>query len=229
MQRAARLRYRDFVFYSVQPGSARAPRSTMLMDPRRQRRSNGSFCDVVPWSGHLRKYAAYLVGNWPSLCLPVKQLISDLRYHRSILSHRWVNHDMSYLASMANGYFLLAELSIWNEFLSVINFKLRDVTPGQVALVCLRGRLVSVVSNVQRRHSFGLVHWLLMEYCCIKFVELCESNTFRNNFLFLDGFWLGCNLGHVKLCGYLLDDYLPIRNSSTRSAPRPPRSTRWRS
>ncbi|KAH7980658.1 hypothetical protein HPB49_018020 [Dermacentor silvarum] len=143
-----------------------------------------------------------------SLCLSVKQLISDLRYHRSILSHRWVNH-MSCMASMTSGHFQLAELPIWNEFLSVINVELREVSPGQVALVWLRGHVVSIASNMQRRHSFELVHWLLMEYCCIKFVELCGPNTFQNDFLFLDGFWLSCNLGHVKLCSYLLDDSLP--------------------
>ncbi|KAH7979849.1 hypothetical protein HPB49_011582 [Dermacentor silvarum] len=159
--------------------------------------------------GRRGKYAAYLVGNCPSLCLSVQQLISDLRYHRSIPSRRWVNPDTSYLASTANGYFLFAQLPIWNEFLSVINVKLREVSPGQVALACLRGRLAFVASNMQRRHSFGLIHWLLMEYCGIKFVELCESNTFQSNFLFLDDFWLSCNLWHVKLCSYLLDDYLP--------------------
>ncbi|XP_070394723.1 uncharacterized protein [Dermacentor albipictus] len=175
----------------------------------RRQRSDESVCEMGPWSGRLREYAAYLVGSYPSLCPSVNQLFSNLRYLRSILSHRRVDHDKSCTASATEGCFLIAELSLWNEFLWVINFELREVSPGRLALACLRGRVVPVASNMQRRHSFVLVHWLLMEHRCIEFVELCESRISQNHFLFRDGLRLSRNLRHVKLCYYLLDDYPP--------------------
>ncbi|XP_075560089.1 uncharacterized protein LOC142592029 isoform X2 [Dermacentor variabilis] len=208
MQRAGRCS-RDFVFDSVQPGTARAPRWMMLMNLRRQRRSKESACDVGPWSSCKHKYAVCFVGNCPSQCLSVNQFFSNLRYHWIILSHRRVNHDMSCMTSTANGYFLLAERPIWNEFPSVINFELREVRPGELALVCLRSRLVSDASYMQHRYSFGLVHWLLMKHYCINFVEPSESHVTHNHFLLLHDFWLSCNLANVKLHRDRSDDYLP--------------------
>lgn len=174
-----------------------------------RRRSNESVSEMGPWSGRLREYAAYLVGSCPSLCSSVNQLFSNLRYLRSTLSHRRVDHDKSCTASAPEGCFLIAELTLWNEFLWAINFELREISPGRLALACLRGRVVPVASNMQRRHSFVLVHWLLMEHRCIEFVELCESRISHNHFLFRDGLRLSRNLRHVKLCYYLLDDYPP--------------------
>ncbi|KAH6928976.1 hypothetical protein HPB50_022353 [Hyalomma asiaticum] len=161
------------------------------------------------WSGRLREYASYLVTNYPSLCPSVNQLFSNLRYLESILSRRHVDHDKSCTADSADGCFLLAELSLWNEFLWVINFELREFGPGRLALACLRGRVAPLASNMQRRHSSVLVHWLLMEHRCIEYVELCESRISQKHFLFRDGLRLSRNLRHVKLCYYLLDDYPP--------------------
>ncbi|KAH7948494.1 hypothetical protein HPB52_023315 [Rhipicephalus sanguineus] len=162
-----------------------------------------------PWSGRLRDYAAYLVTSCPDLCPSVNQLLSNLRYLRSILSHRRVDHDRSCTAGAPDGCFLLAELSLWNEFLWVANFELRENGPGRLALVCMRGRVVPIASNMQRRHSFVLVHWLLMEHRCIESIELCESRIAQNHFFVRDGLRLSRNLRHVKLCYYLLNDYPP--------------------
>lgn len=179
------------------------------MDPMRC--SSNSVYTMGPWSGRLRDYAAYLVTNHPNLCPSINQLFSNLLYLRSILSQRQVDHDRSCTAGAPDGCFLLAELSLWNEFLWVANFELREVRPGRLALTCLRGRVVPITSDMQRRHSFVLIHWLLMEHRCIESVELCESRITRNRFLFRDGLRLSHNLRHVKLCYYLLDDY-PLRD-----------------
>lgn len=59
--------------------------------------------------------------------------------------------------------------------------------------------------------------------------ELRDSGVQQNHFLIRDGFWLSHNLGHVKLCNYMLDDYLPRELMDALRSPRRPRSTRWRS
>lgn len=40
-------------------------------------------------------------------------------------------------------------------------------------------------------------------------MELRDSGVQQNLFLIRDGFWLSRNLGHVKLCNYLLNVYPP--------------------
>ncbi|KAL1436587.1 hypothetical protein MTO96_049490 [Rhipicephalus appendiculatus] len=150
------------------------------MDPRRC--SSDSVYKMGPWSGRLRDYAAYLVANHPNLCPSVNQLFSNLRYLRSILSHGRVNHDRSCTAGAPEGCYVLAELSLWNEFLWVANFELREFGPGRLALACLRGR---VVPNRVRHAAQALV----------------RANGLR----------LSRNLRHVKLCYYLLDDH-PLRD-----------------
>ncbi|KAH7991007.1 hypothetical protein HPB51_026485 [Rhipicephalus microplus] len=154
-----------------------------------------------PWSGRLRDYAAYLVTIIPTCVHP--SISCSLTF--LLAKHpkptpgrpRPVVHGRS-----TRWMFLLAELSLWNEFLWVANFELREVRPGRLALACLRGQVVPITSDMQRRHSFVLIHWLLMEHRCIESVELCESRITRNRFLFRDGLRLSRNLRHVKLCYY---------------------------
>lgn len=154
MQRPARLRPRDFTFRCAQPGSGRTPRSMIPMElRRRRRRCNGSVCEMGPWSGRLLEYAAYLVGNCSKLCLSVDQLFSNLHYLRSIEGHCRVNHDKSGTDSAANGCMVLVDLFLCNEFLWVIAFELPEVSPGRLTLACLRGRVVHVAPNMQRRPS----------------------------------------------------------------------------
>lgn len=85
-----------------------------------------------------------------------------------------------------------------HEFLSVITLELRQGSKMS-ALACQRGQMVFVASNMQRRHSFGMVCWLCKEHCCVKFLEMSESRTSENR-AFLGGFQHGCNLGHVSVC-----------------------------
>ncbi|KAH7978337.1 hypothetical protein HPB49_005207 [Dermacentor silvarum] len=209
MQRPAGLRPRDFTFRCAQPGSGRTPRSMIAMELRRGRRCNGSICEMGPWSGRLHEYAAYLVGNCSKLHLLVDQLFSNLHYLRSIEGHCRVNHDKSGTASAANGCMVLVDLFLCNEFLWVIAFELHQISPGRLTLACLRGRVVHVAPNMQRRPSFGLVLWLLMAHRCIEIVELRDSGVQQNHFLIRDGSSLSRNQGNVKLCNYLLDDYPP--------------------
>ncbi|KAH7983460.1 hypothetical protein HPB52_012218 [Rhipicephalus sanguineus] len=136
-----------------------------------ERRSSNNASDVRPSS---REYTAYLVGNCPSLCLPVNQLFPNLRYHWSILNYHQVNHDAKGMASALNGCLFLAELSMRHGFLSVISFELHEASPRLLALACLGGQVGFVACNMQRRHSFGLVHSQHAADCCVGFVGLSE-------------------------------------------------------
>ncbi|KAH7985116.1 hypothetical protein HPB49_026589 [Dermacentor silvarum] len=173
----------------------------MPIDLRRRRRSNEGVCEMGPRRSRLYEYAAYPVGNCPSACPPVNQLSSNLRYLPNNLSHRQVNHK-SCTTCAANSCFVLAELALRNDFLWA-NFKHRQVSPGWPALAGLRGR---VAPKMQRRHSFVLVHWLLMKHHCIQFVVLREPRISHNHFRFRGRRRRSRHLGHVKLRHYLLDD-----------------------
>lgn len=173
------------------------------MDLKRRRCCNERLDKMGPQNGRFNDDAPYLVGNCPSLCLS-----ANLSYHHGILSHFRVDHDKSCWCCAAEGCFLHAELPRWNEFLWAINFDLREVSPCRQAVVGLRGRVVPVVSKMQRRHSLALVHWLLMKYRCIVFVELCESGIEQDHFLIRDGLRLSRDMVHGKQRNSLLDDYL---------------------
>ncbi|KAH7981491.1 hypothetical protein HPB49_024691 [Dermacentor silvarum] len=173
----------------------------------------------------LREYTMYLVGNCSSLCLPVNQLFSNLRYLRSIPSHRRVNHNW-HTASEANACFLLAELTLWvnyvvNKFLWV-KFEIQAVSTGWLALARLHGRVVLVSSNMQRRHSFVRVCPMVLELRSVKFLELCEPRISQNHFLFRGDFRLSRHMWYVKLCHYLLEDY---SNKCLIEAPHSPVTT----
>ncbi|KAK8774115.1 hypothetical protein V5799_011361 [Amblyomma americanum] len=178
-------------------------------DLRRRGRSSDSVSGMASWRGRLWEYTTYLVRHCPSLCPSSNQLFSNLRHLRSILSQGRINHDAPCTAGDPDGCNILADLTIWNEFLWVIDFELREVGPGRLALCWLRGRVMPVASDMQRRHSLVLVHWLLTEHRCLEYVELCESRMSRSHFLFRDGLRLSHGLRHVKLCYNLLYDYPP--------------------
>lgn len=168
----------------------------MPMNLKRLRCCNESVDEMGPQNGRFNDDVPSLVRNCASLC------------PSGILSQFRVDHDKSCWCSAANGCFLHAELSRWNELLWVINFQLREASLCRWSLVGLRGRTVPVVSKLQRRHSFALVHWLLMNYRCIVFVELCESGIEQDRFLIRDGLRLSSDMVHGKQRNSLLDDYL---------------------
>ncbi|XP_075534555.1 uncharacterized protein LOC142568531 [Dermacentor variabilis] len=158
-------------------------------DLTRRQRSNDSVCMKGPRSGRLRETAACLVSSCPSVRRSVKQLFSNLRCVWSILSHHQEDFDKSCTASGTDGCFNLAELSPWNNFLWLI-IELRET---RLALASLRGRMVALASNKQRRCPFILVHCPLMEHRSIEFLELRESRMPPKQFQFAD------NLIHVRL------------------------------
>ncbi|XP_070384409.1 uncharacterized protein [Dermacentor albipictus] len=164
--------------------------------------SNGSVCKMGPRSGRLRVSAQCLVGSCPSVCRSVNQLFSNLRSVRSILGHHRVDLDKSCTTSAVDACFNLAQLTLWNNFLWVVIIELRE---GRLALACLRGRVVPVAFGKQRRRSFILVNWSLMERHSIEFVELCESRMSPKQFRLRDGLELSEHLRHARLYYHLLD------------------------
>ncbi|KAH7977693.1 hypothetical protein HPB49_003188 [Dermacentor silvarum] len=153
-----------------------------------------------PRSGRLPQSGAYMVDSYPSVYPSVTQLFSNLRGMRSILDHRQVDLVKSCTVSAVDGCFQLAELSLWNNFLWVINIELRQV---RLALDCIRGRRVPLACTMQRRRSVILVHWPLMEHHSIEFVELNESRMSPKQLR--GGTELGGHLRHARLCYRLLD------------------------
>lgn len=115
------------------------------------------------------------------------------------MNHNWRTY------SEANTCFLLAELSLCYEFLWV-NFEINTVSAGQLALACLPGCVVPVLSNMQRRHSFMRVHRVVQELRSIKSLELCEPHISQNHFLYRASLRLSRNMWYVKPCRYRLED-----------------------
>ncbi|XP_070385323.1 uncharacterized protein [Dermacentor albipictus] len=180
----------------------------MPMNVRRWRHSSDYVCEMTPRIGRLRGYLLFLVGSSPGLCSPANELISNLRCLPMIRSHPRVNLAKSCSANAADSGFFLSERPPCNKSLRVNNIELRE---GRLAAACLCRGVVPAAYNLQRRHSFVLVHWLLMDCRSINFVELCEWHMSPNQFLFQNEFQLSRKLRHAKLCHHLLDDY-PARN-----------------
>ncbi|XP_049518808.1 uncharacterized protein LOC125943502 [Dermacentor silvarum] len=170
----------------------------MLMHLTQRRSSNQSVCKMERWRGRLRESAAYMVGSYPSECPAVHQLYSNLRCFRSIVGHHRLDLYKSCTASAADGCFHLAQLSLWNNFLWVINIELCQ---GRLALACLRGRGVTVASHVQRVCSF----LQLMGHCCLDCVELCKSRRSQEQFLLRDVLSVSRNVRQTRPCYHLLD------------------------
>ncbi|KAH7977712.1 hypothetical protein HPB49_003207 [Dermacentor silvarum] len=156
-----------------------------------------------PRSGPLPEPGPYMIGSYPRVYPSVNELFSNLRSMRSIQGHRQVDLDKASTATAVVGCFHLAELTLWNNFLWVINVELRQV---RLALACMCGRVVLFASNLQRRRSFILVHWPEMQHRSTKFVELRESR--RRPKQFWEGLSVSRNLRHARLCNHLLD-YTP--------------------
>ncbi|XP_049518817.1 uncharacterized protein LOC125943509 [Dermacentor silvarum] len=168
----------------------------------RRRSYKESASNMGPWRDRLRESGAFLVGRYPSVCPSVNQLVSNLRCMRNMMGHRRVDLAKSFTASAADGCFHLPELSLWNNSMWVIKIELRE---GRLALA---RRVVSLASNMQRRRSFILVHWPLMQHYSIESVELHESR--RRPELFGGDLQLSGNLRHARLCHYLL--HYPTRD-----------------
>ncbi|KAH7980352.1 hypothetical protein HPB49_015238 [Dermacentor silvarum] len=152
---------------------------------------------MKPWSGRLREYAPYLVVSCPSVCLSVNQALSNLRHLLSTLNPCRVDHDKSCAASVADCCFLLAELSGWNRFRSIVNIELRELRPGWLGLACLSRRVVRVSSKIQRRYPFLLVHGLLKEGPSIELLELRSSSISQNHLFVRDGIEQSGNLVEI--------------------------------
>ncbi|XP_075534545.1 uncharacterized protein LOC142568518 [Dermacentor variabilis] len=154
-------------------------------------------------SGKLqRKRLQERATDWPPTrvcCVPGQQLSQRVpvgeQAHlqpccvRSIFSHHQEDLDKSCTASGTDVCLHLAELSPCNNFLWVI-IELRET---RLALGSLRGRVVALDSNKQRRCPFILVHCPLMEHRSIEFLELRESRMSPKQFQLTD------NLIHARL------------------------------
>ncbi|XP_070384346.1 uncharacterized protein [Dermacentor albipictus] len=180
----------------------------MPTELRRRRRSRGSVCEIEPWSGHLRKYSAFLASSYPSPCLTVNQLFPNLHHLVNIFSHCRVDHDKSRAATEADGCFLFVQLSVRKGFRSIVNIELREMIPNRLALPSLCGRQVRVTCKIQSRHSLALVYFLLMEHLSIDFAELCTSSISQNQLFMRDGILLSGNLRLIDYSSKKLMDTL---------------------
>ncbi|KAG0412530.1 hypothetical protein HPB47_010328 [Ixodes persulcatus] len=71
------------------------------------------------------------------------------------------------------------DLTLWNEFLWLVDAQLLEVTPGVLGVVCLHGEVSApVYNNILHCHECMLLHWLVKEHRCVKVLELertCHS------------------------------------------------------
>ncbi|KAL1431688.1 hypothetical protein MTO96_013797 [Rhipicephalus appendiculatus] len=179
----------------------------MLMSLRSDERRSNNISDVRPSSRRQREYTVYLVGNCRILCLSVNQLSSNPTVPS--VHPQLPPGEPQHVGHGQRGQWLLPHRGALHTARVPVHHHLgsfeRLVCSKILALARLRGQMVFVASDMQRRHSFGLVRWLRTEHCCVKLLVLGESRTSENHLVFLGSFQLGCNLGHVGVC--LPDEY----------------------
>ncbi|KAM7305655.1 uncharacterized protein ISCGN_015553 [Ixodes scapularis] len=153
----------------------------------------------------LYNYASHLHRRCPGVP-PAKRLCRSLCQTKSIVSESMVNYDLTCKDERPSACQLVNNLSVWNEFLWLVDAELKEVVPGRLALVTLNGDVWPHVSNVQSRHISVLIHWLLAKHQCIETLELRETVIPSNPSLFCDALRENQGLRHLKLCAYHLDD-----------------------
>ncbi|CAN7985038.1 unnamed protein product [Ixodes hexagonus] len=154
----------------------------------------------------LQAYAEHLYERCPGLST-LKQIESSMRYTKSVLSGKKINHDLPCTGGNGKLCQILDDLTVWNEFLWILDAQLQELSPGVLGVVVLRGYYAApVYSNPPIRHAAMLLHWLLMEHPCVKVLELRERFLEKYPMLFCDALRESSGLTRLKLSKYCPDD-----------------------
>lgn len=157
--------------------------------------------------GHkLEEYAEYLYERCPGLST-VNKIHADLRYIKGIISGKRINHDLPCTEGAGKLCQIWGDLTLWNEFLWLVDAQLLEVTPGVLGVVCLHGEVSApVYDNILRRHACMLLHWLVKEHRCVKVLELEGTVIPRGHHLFCDALRVSSGLRRLKLRRYYFED-----------------------
>ncbi|EEC06872.1 hypothetical protein IscW_ISCW003548 [Ixodes scapularis] len=81
----------------------------------------------------LEEYVAFLIDRCPGLDM-ADELYTDLRYTSSMLSFNYINFKTPCTGTDALRCGIFEELTVWNEFLSILCVELKEVVPGKLGL-----------------------------------------------------------------------------------------------
>lgn len=123
----------------------------------------------------------------------------------SIVSQRRANCDLQCTASDSFTCQIVNNLTVWNEFLWIVNAELKEISPGKLALLSLKGDvMLPFVLTQRRRYVCYLIYVLLKEHRCIEAVELNHTVIPDEPSLFCDALRASRGLRHLKLRNYRL-------------------------
>ncbi|CAN7989442.1 unnamed protein product [Ixodes hexagonus] len=149
----------------------------------------------------LREYAAYINELCGGKSTP-GEVYRELRASRSSVTSRIISHYPRCTGEGTKPCHLLQDLTIWNEFLRLLDAELKELAPGKLGVVCLGSSSLSEWKNSDRRHPSILLHWLLKEHHCIKTLELKQVVVPGKPRILCDALRLSTGLTRLKLSDY---------------------------
>lgn len=149
----------------------------------------------------LQEYVAFLTDRCPNLNI-TDRLYTDLRHLSGTLSSGYINFNSPCTGSDSQRCGIFKELTVWNEFLSILCVELKEVVPGKLGLVSLAPHYKLPIVDLKRHLTCVLIHWLLSKHHCICSVELWSTVIPRDPEVFCDALKLCSGLKSLKLYVY---------------------------
>ncbi|CAN7992325.1 unnamed protein product [Ixodes hexagonus] len=149
----------------------------------------------------LQEYVALITERCPTLYI-ADRLYVDLRDTSSTLSFNYINFNMPCTGTDTERCGIFEELTVWNEFLSILCVELKEVVPGKLGLVSLAPYYKPPIVDLQRHRACILIHWLLSKHHCICSVELWSTVIPRDPEVFCDALRLCSGLKSLKFYVY---------------------------
>lgn len=153
----------------------------------------------------LLEYAAHIEQLCPGMSTS-QTIYAQLRDKKGSWSSRVMGRYLLCTDDGTNPCHLLQDLSIWNEFLRVLDVELKEVAPGRLGVVTLLGIYPwADWIDSDRQHPYILLHWLLREHHCIKTLEFKQAVIPGEPQLLCDALCASSQLTRFKLSdfGYL--------------------------
>ncbi|XP_029843551.2 uncharacterized protein LOC115326745 [Ixodes scapularis] len=158
----------------------------------------------------LREYAAYINQLCGGKSTP-GTVYSKLRVTRSSVTSRIIGQYLACTGGETTCH-LLQDLTIWNEFLMLLNVELKELTPRKLGVVSLGSSSRGEWRNSDHYHSSILLHWLLKEHHCIKTLQLQQAVDQENSQILFDALRLNSGLTRLNLndCGWPGDSSMQL-------------------
>ncbi|KAG0409847.1 hypothetical protein HPB47_013036 [Ixodes persulcatus] len=190
---------------AVTDGAAKAERRA----PHR-RRTLSIRCIGALGNEALREYAAYINQLCGGESTP-GTVYSKLCFTRSSVTSRIIGQYLPCTGGKTTCH-LLQDLTIWNEFLMLLDVELKELTPRKLGVVSLGSSSRGEWRNSDHYHSFILLHWLLKEHHCIKTLQLQQAVDQENSQILFDALRLNSGLTRLNLndCGWPGDSSMQL-------------------